>query len=591
MGRKSQKDRKWKASTDQLRLTPSQKFIEKHEERISSPRSSSKKSEADSSASEKGSPLSTRKKRKRDGTRNRIPAIAIGGTFSGRERGSTIGARDGVSASEKNGTVSYRGRRDTFSFGTRDEYEDVPLQALEPIKTKHEESKANEELDRGGATHEDLAHQSFTIPSRREKPPLNRKLAPKITDDQFPTDHKNYSEIRHSPDRGSDLRPSESGQLYGSNDESHPNPSLTSVPNEGDNRQSHIEQTKRYTTENYPEKHAKHKNRSPESPFQDPDPGYGFPDDEGVVRKDFGSWNPPNQHESHDDPQPLSPEPNHTIVDTSDQDKEAASDLSQKPEETETLSETPRSSHNKERESLDSQPQQSGSGPSFVDASPIHDSVEEQVELETNTNDKAPDTPPSSKNANARPIHNPVEEPVDLGNKMSDKAPDSPHSPNTPENYDARSIRNSGEEQAGPPITTNDEAPESTQSSDTTNNVDASPIDGEDNESQDFQHMFPGNSLFTFVQPDFVGSGHVRSPVSQLGSPGSPDSPPQSPTMAGIVNWFSNDQVLPDNYYDVFPYSPRSPSPKLSSKSSDYAESIHTDSPIVSPAVCLPCSK
>ena len=547
MGRKSQKDRKWKAETDKLRTAPSQRFIEKHEERTWSPKSGSKKSDTGSSASEKGSPLSTRKKRKKDRTRNRIPAIGIDGTVSSRERSNTIAARDGVSASGKDGTVSNRERRDTFSFGTRDEYEDVPLQALERMKAKHEGLKASEELDREDAAHEDLARQFFTIRTRRGNLPQNRKPAPKITDDQFRTDHGNFSEIRHSPDHRSELRPSESEQLDGSNDESHPKPSLTSVPNEGDNRQSHIEQMKRYTTENYPENHAKHKNRSPESPLQDPDPEYGSPDDEGVIRKDFGSWNPPNQQESHDDPQPHSPNPDHSIDETSDQENQAVPDLSQKPEETETLSKTPLPSHNKERDSLDSQPQESGSGPSFVDADPIHDSDEEQVELGINMNDEAPDSPHSPQKANARPIDSPVKEQV------------------------------------------------------------------AENESQDFQHTFPGNSVFTFVQPDFVGSGHVRSPISQLGSPGighsedpysqsspapndqteSTDSQPQSATKEEVVNWLDNDQVLPSNYYDVFPKSPKSPSPKRSSRSSSYAESIHTGSPIVSQIlpVRLPCFK
>lgn len=700
MGPKSQKDRKWKADTDQLRTTPSQKFIEKHEKRTQSPRSSTKMSDTGSSASEKGSPLSTRKKRKKNGTRNRIPAIGIDGTVSSRERSNTIGARDGVSASEKEGTVSNRERRDTFSFGTGEEYEDVPLQALERIKAKHEESKAKEELDREEPAHEDLARRFLTIRSRRENLSQNREPAPKLSDDQSWTDHGNSAEIRHGPYHGSELRPSDSEQLDGSNDESHPKPSLTSDPDEGDNRQNRIEQTKRYTTDNHPENHAKHKNRSPETQLQDPDPGYSFPDDEGVIRKDFGSWNPPNQQESHDDPQPHSPKPDHSIDETGEQENQVVSDLSQKPEETETLSKIPLPSHNNERDSLDSQPQQSGSGPSFVDAGPIHDSVEEQVELGINRNDKAPDSPHSPENANARPVHSPIKEQVDLGNKMNDKAPNSPHSPKKAK---ARPIHNTAEDQADPGINVNDEEPDgthppgtigdkdarpidtpaeeqvnpgiaisngaldSTLSPDTTENSDAPPIhdpvqeqvnpgikapditdspdtegttdthpihapdeeqvdqdlgnddapdgtyspDTAEDESQDFQHEFPGNSVYTFVQPDFVGSGHVRSPISQLGSPGighfedphsqynparndqieSPDSQPQSATKEEVVNWLDSDQVLPGNYYDVFPKSPKSPSPKLSSRSSIYAESLHTGSPIVSPAVCLPCSK
>ena len=474
MGRKSQKDRKWKAETDQLRTASSQRFIEKHEEKPWSPRSSSKKSDTGSSASEKGSPLSTRKKRKKDGTRNRTSAIGIDGTVLSRERSNTIGARDGVSASEKDGTVSNRERSDSFSFGTRDEYEDVPLQALERIKAKHEDSKADEEPDREEAAHNDLARGFSTIRSRRENLPQNRKPAPKTTEDQLRTEHGRSSEIRHSLDHGSELRPSKSEQLDSSNKESRPKRSLISVPSEGENRPSHIEQMKRYSTDNHPEIHAKHKNRSPETPLQDPDPGHGFPADKGIIRKDFGPRNPPNQQESQDDPQPHSPKPDHSIDETSDQENQAASDLSQKSEETETLSETPLPLHNNERESLDSQPQQSGSGPSFVDAGAIRDTVGEQVEFEINLNEKAPDSPRSPEKANTRPIHNRTEEQVDLGNTMNDKAPNSPHSPKNP---NVRLIHNPAKEQLDPEVNKNHKEPDGTHPPGTIGNKDARPID------------------------------------------------------------------------------------------------------------------
>ena len=205
------------------------------------------------------------------------------------------------------------------------------------------------------------------------------------------------------------------------------------------------------------------------------------------------------------------------------------------------------------------------------DAHPIDELVEEQVE-------EAPDSthfPDTTKKEDARTIHNPVEEQVDLGKDMNNEAPDSTHSHDTTENDD-----------------------------------------------QDIQLM-SDNGKIAFSQPTFTGSGHVRSPVSQLGSPGigpfenphsqpnsarndqieSLDSQTQSPMPGGydvemspirteVKAWLNSPSDLPSNYWGLFSESSRSPSPERSSSSSSYIDSIHTGSLIVSPtlSVRLPCS-
>ena len=485
----------WNANIDGLRTGRSQRFIGPHEKDTRSPRLKSRKSDA---ASEKGSPVSP------------------------RERSNTIGERGGFFAIN-------RDRGTTFSFGTEDEYKDVPIQ---PFKG----SNANE-------------------------------------------------------------------------GKSHDNAKAKEVPN-----------------------------------------------DERNIRRDYGSLRPPEEQETHHDPWPDSSESDHSIDETSDREIQAVSDLSEEPEEIETLPKTPPSSQGKERDSLVSQPQQSGSGPVLVDAAPIHDTVEEPVDLGININDEAPDSthsPDSTEIFDSRPIHHPVEEPVDLGINTNDETPDAIHSPNNTENADTGLIHDPIEEPVDLDINMNDKAPASTQSPDTVGDVDTHPIhnpgeeqvdpgtamndeapdathlpDTMENADQDVQLM-SGNGEIAFSRPKFTGSIHVRSPISQLGSPGighfenprsqpsparndqiqSPDSAPQSPEPGrvtvetspvqdevadefGVVAWLNSPSSLPKEYYKLYSEIPIPSRPELSSSPDSHAESIGTGSLIVSPvlSVRLPCS-
>ena len=529
MVRKEREDRAWRAGRHAVRTGRFQRFRGPHEKDTQSPRFKSKKSDAGSSASEKGSPVSP------------------------RERSNTIGERSGIPTSIRNG-ISNRDRGKTFSYRTEDEYEDVLIQRFK-ASAKHGNSD-----DNAGA--KEMRKQI----RNGDEAKVDRYPAP------LASPHKTRSEAN-----------TELGHEEAAHEES-----------------------------------------------------YDVPKDEGITRiRDYGSL------------LPRTPESDQSVDETSDQEDQAMSDLSQEPEETETLPETP-SSHSEERESLDSRTQQSGSGPILIDAAPIHDPLEEPVGL--GTNDEVPDathySPETTENVDADPIHDPIEEPVDLGINMNDEAPDSTHySTDSKESLDAHPIHDSAEGPIDPGISMHDIAPHSTRSSGTMESANARPIHSlaeeqvdpgipMDDEAPDGTHLLDtmehadqdsqlmsGNGEIAFSRPRFTGSIHIRSPISQLGSPGighfenprsqpiparsdrieTPDPEPghvtveTSPTRDEVKAWLSSPSALPKDYYNAFPESPIPLSPAgLSSSPGSHAGSIGTGSLIVSSptlSVRLPCSK
>lgn len=534
MVRKDRKEQPWRPKTHGLRLIRSQKFVGPHEKDTRSPRFKSKKSDAGSSASEKGSPVSP------------------------RERSNTIGERGGVPPSIRSG-ISSRDRGNTFSYGTEDEYEDVQIQRFKGKNANHDRSDDNAE-------------------AKEPRKVITSRNGGETNADRYPAPLASPDIVRSEAN-------AELAHEEAANEES-----------------------------------------------------YEIPNDEGIPRiRDFGSL------------RPRTPETDHSIDETSDQEDQAVSDLSQEPEETETLSKTSPSPHSKERDSLDSQLQQSGSGPILVDAGPIHDPVEEALDLGIDINDEAPATtrcPDAMEHVDASPVHRPFEEPVDLGIDIDAEALDATRSPGITENVDGHTIHEPHEEPVHLDINMNDKAPDSTHSPDTTGNVDSGPINNPaeeqvdletamDDEAPDGTHLpnsienadqdvqlMSGNGEIAFSRPRFTGSIHVRSPISQLGSPGighfgnprsqpslarddqieGPHPQPQppepgrvsvetSPTKKEVEAWLKDPSDLPENYYEVYPENPIPSRPaELPSSPSSHSESVGTGSLIVSP-VRLPCSK
>lgn len=129
-----------------------------------------------------------------------------------------------------------------------------------------------------------------------------------------------------------------------------------------------------------------------------PGSGDALFDDDRIIRRDFGSWNPPNEQRSDQVLPSNSAEPDQDTHETSDREKEAVSDKRKNNDETGSSSEIDPSFHSNERDVFGPQPQPSGSKSTLVDASSIHNLVEEQVHVETNETKEAPDTPHSLRN-------------------------------------------------------------------------------------------------------------------------------------------------------------------------------------------------
>ena len=207
------------------------------------------------------------------------------------------------------------------------------------------------------------------------------------------TDDVGSSEVKDDQKHDPELQPSESEEPGGNYDEDFPKPRLTNVPNEGDNRQGHIEQMKRYAMKNDNlRSHPKDRDSDHNSRIQSSDSEHAVLDDESVIVKDFGSWNPLNKQERGHDRMPQSQELDHSIDETNGRENHAVSDMDQQPNETAISSETPRSSHNNRYDSPDSQTQSSISDPTLLNAIPIHDQVEGQVYPEINKTAETPVT-------------------------------------------------------------------------------------------------------------------------------------------------------------------------------------------------------
>lgn len=325
----------------------------------------------------------------RNPTQNPISTDRRRATISAKERDGSVGTRE-------RGPVERRGTVDTIigndSFEKSAGHGGITSPPLQNVSEAKAAIKAMDSWPVSTIDWEKTAHSDDLS-----------QISPFTTSWKF-KDNSGY---------GSELQSSEAEQSESIYDENIPKPRLTNVPNEGDNRQGRIEQMKRNAKEDYPPKPLpKDRDRDHDSGLQSPESGKALSDDDGIIRKDYGSGSPSNERKTDTFIVPRSPESDHvidetsehenqafsdegqaeddTIDETSGRESQAVSDEGQTPEGAGTASETPSPIRTSERDGLGSQPR-AGSMSTLVDASPMHEPVEEQFDPETNTTKEAHD--------------------------------------------------------------------------------------------------------------------------------------------------------------------------------------------------------
>ena len=327
----------------------------------------------------------------RNPTQNPISTDRRRATISAKERDGSVGTRE-------RGPVERRGTVDTIigndSFEKSAGHGGITSPPLQNVSEAKAAIKAMDSWPVSTMDWEKTAHSDDLS-----------QISPFTTSWKF----------KDSSGYGSELQSSEAEQSESIYDENIPKPRLTNVPNEGDNRQGRIEQTKRYAKEDHPLKPLpKDRDRDHDSGLQSPESDKALSDDDGVIIKDYGSGSPSNEPKNDTLLVPRSPESDHVIDETSEhenqafsdegqaeddtidetcgRESQAVSDEGQTPEGAGTASATPSPIRTNERDGLDSQPRASGSKSALVDASPMHEPVEQQFDPETNKIEEAPDT-------------------------------------------------------------------------------------------------------------------------------------------------------------------------------------------------------
>lgn len=242
-----------------------------------------------------------------------------------------------------------------------------------------------------------FAEKQRLVRDRRHRNGLVKSRIPRLNSiaDRHLTDHDNSPVDKNGPNGDSKTRPSGSEQFESSHNEGFQSERLQNDPNEKDSRRDRTE----HADKDYPPKSqpiGRDSNYDPQ--LQLPGSGDALVDDDRIIRRDFGSWNPPNEQRSDQVLPSNSVEPDQDTHETSDREKEAVSDKRKNNDETGSSSEIDPSFHSNERDVFGPQPQPSGSKSTLVDASSIHNLVEEQVHVETNETKEAPNTPHSLRN-------------------------------------------------------------------------------------------------------------------------------------------------------------------------------------------------
>ena len=354
--------RRWNHKTDELRIHPSQRFEDQHPRRNAS----------------------------------------VG---KKRDSGATVGKS---SLGKRRETVSETAAKDPFGLGDDDRDLEEPnerAQAIDAMKSWGDNQTDWKEKEAGshwspltspGTVRVRLPAEKKRLTRerrRRANTVVSRIPVRKSTADRSWTGHGSSPKIKNDLDHDSELQTSDYEHVQGIHDEDLREIGLLNLGDDGNNCQDRVEQTERYSEEDYsPKPQRKWQDSDHETQIQPSNSGDAFSDDNLIIKRDFVIWNSLDEHKSDHVP-PSNPEQN--TDETNNRENDFVSDEGKKPNETEIPSETPPDPNKHERHSADTQPQPSGSEPTLIDASPIHDPIEEQFHSETNDIKEAPHTPQS----------------------------------------------------------------------------------------------------------------------------------------------------------------------------------------------------
>ena len=399
--------KKWNHKTDELRTRASQRFEAQHPRRLSSLRESP---EADSKEG----------RNPRLGRRETVSEVAAKDPFEigdddgdAEEPNDRVQAIDAIKAMdtwagsklEWNEKAPRLPQSPLTSAYPRVEAPNDRAQRIDAIKAidtwagsklkwKAKASEVSQSPPTSPYNVHSFAEKQRLVRDRRHRNSLVKSRIPRLNSiaDQHLTDHGISPVVKNDPHYDSKTRPSASEQFESSHNEGFQNERLKNDPSERDSRQDRTEHADKDCP---PKSQPKGKDSNHDPRLQPQGSGDALFDDDRIIRRDFGSWNPSNEQRSDHVLPSKSAEPDQDIHETSDCVKEAVSDKRKNNDETGSSSETDPSFHSKERDVFGRQPQPYGSESTLVDASSIHNLVEEQVHVETNETTEAPDTPHS----------------------------------------------------------------------------------------------------------------------------------------------------------------------------------------------------
>ena len=393
---------------------------------------------------------------------------------------SGVAARDQLGISEDDGNVEELQDRSQAMNAMRS-WADNKVNWQEREAGSHLSPLASPHTQHSSATRERLAREG----KPRANSVVSRIALSTSPANRFRTDRSSFSKVKDGPDLVSEYQPSESEHFESSHDEGFQDPSL---PGDGDNHQGLYEQTKRHAKEHYsqPQHTGMGNNHDPQ--FQTSNSGYALSDDDQVIRRDFGVWNPPDEQRRDHAPLPKTPIIDQSIDETDNGEKEVVSDKGKKPDDQERSSETSPDPNKYEYHSADVQLLPSEPKAPLIDASHGHITDGEHSDLEVCESEEGPESPPT---------------PVTIEKINRDSQPMSPRSDHREHLDPQRSLFRSGQ----------NKSPYTIQNPDTTR------LAGD--ESPDAQQTSPGLDHMKSLNQQYKSerNDHLKSPVSKSTSP------------------------------------------------------------------------
>lgn len=520
-------------------------------------------------------------------------------------------------------TVSGIAAKDPFGIGDDDRGVEEPndrAQAVDAIKSWAENESKWKERETGSYRSPLLSPYTVRVrsPAVKERLARNRKRRANTAYSRIPvlkskadrwwTGHRSSSKVKDDLDHDSELQTSEYECIENSH-EGLQGLGLLTLADDENNRQDRAEETKRDSEEDYSPKHRMKMQDSYHKPQPPPsESGDGFSNNNQLMKWNSIIWDTSDEQKGD---RVLLSNPDQNTDETNDRADDAISDKGEKRNETEMPSETPHDPNRYERHSADSPPQPSGSEPTFIGVSPIHEPVEEQFHPETNDIKEATDTPKSpatmenvSHDTRPKSLKNDLTENIDSQKTSPEcgqnKGPNTTQSPNTTHLHENQ-IPDSQPKSPGKDDMMNLDPQPKSPGNDDRKSPQPNPIfpsDGHITKS-DPQPKSPGKDDSKSVNPQskLSGSDHVGGPKFRSHSPESGFVAAKTNSILNQAGedddsdaWLDSDASLPGNYRALFDDSrgSRSFRPNRSSPPRDGRDSL-----IVSPAgsVRQPCSQ